>query len=334
MTEISSRTIKVQFEGDLRRFAVDEKTVKYEEVMEQIKLLYGFGSVSSGLSLKYKDDEGDMISITSSAELLEALRLSKLETPPILRLIVTNPKYTPSQQLMNAQQNLSPQSAVNTKGATEEEEKEEKCYAPLSPSQWDAPKKEITTTTTYPEPRIVESRPLTIAQDMNNHCMDTVKDVKSFSSSALADMHLNTAAVIASLRLPTVMESIFEVSDLSKEIAAACRDLSRETAQISEAVSKLTKSESISESNQSRDNVNSFSNDALKTTQQFSNETIQMLAKQSQEANKRVECLKEQSQKLAELSRATAEMGSNLSRDTLASGSSASSEILVTIKQM
>jgi len=83
---------------------------------------------------------------------------------------------------------------------------------------------------------------------MNNHCTDTAQDVKSYSSGALADMHLNTAAVIASLKLPIVLESVFEASNLSKEIADACKELSRQTAEISESVSKLTMSQSIAES--------------------------------------------------------------------------------------
>eukprot|EP01088_Endostelium_zonatum_P017000 TRINITY_DN4824_c0_g1_i2.p1 TRINITY_DN4824_c0_g1~~TRINITY_DN4824_c0_g1_i2.p1 ORF type:complete len:352 (+),score=97.91 TRINITY_DN4824_c0_g1_i2:68-1057(+) len=326
-----SRTIKVQYNGDIRRFAVDGEKVKYEDVVAQISSFYSLPTV--GLTLRYRDDEGDMISLTSTAELIEALRLSKLETPPILRLFVSSTakpeaSVNPPPQTTPVPTESKPVDNNNNVQITEPQI-EEKQYAPLSPSEWDAPKKQ-----SQPEPKVVESRPLTIAQDMNNHCMDTLQDVKTYSSGAVAEMHLNTAAVIASLKLPTVMESVFEVSDLSKEIADACKELSRQTAEISEAVSKLTLSQSLHESDQSRENVNSNSKDTLKMTEQFSNETMQMLAKQSQEALEKVESLKEQSARLAELSRTTAEMGTNLSKETLNSGNNASSEILSKIKEM
>jgi len=268
-----------------------------------------------------------MISLTSTAELIEALRISKLDTPPILRLFASS--TAKPEDFVNVSTTPVESKPVDNNVPVQIKEEpqvvEEKQYAPLSPSEWDAPKKQYT-----PEPKIVESKPLTIAQDMNNHCMDTLRDVKSYSSGALAEMNLNTAAVLASLKLPTVMESVFEVSDLSKEIADACKELSRQTAEISEAVSKITLSQSITESDLSRENVSSNSKDTMKMTEQFSNETLQMLALQTQ----KVESLKEQSEKLAELSRTTAEMGTNLSKETLNSGNIASAEILLKIKEM
>jgi len=78
-----TRTIKVNYETDIRRLSVPAK-IQYAELYDTVKKLFGF----EGFNLKYVDDEGDTISISSDQELVEAFRL---HTNSILRLHIFVP---------------------------------------------------------------------------------------------------------------------------------------------------------------------------------------------------------------------------------------------------
>jgi len=75
-------TIKVIFKGDIRRLVLDEK----EPYSKLVSALPGtFSELPKSFHLKFRDDEDDLVTITSTAELQEAL---ELQTKGTLKLIV------------------------------------------------------------------------------------------------------------------------------------------------------------------------------------------------------------------------------------------------------
>merc|ERR1712087_123540 len=69
---MSSKTsIKIDYEGSLRRFLLPE--ISYSCLEDKVKEIFGI----SNFTLKFQDEEGDMCTISSDPELEEALRLSK-----------------------------------------------------------------------------------------------------------------------------------------------------------------------------------------------------------------------------------------------------------------
>jgi len=80
-------TVKTTKQEDIRRFTITDNA-SFEDLLRILNHLYpGF---SDSLLIKYKDDEGDFVTITSSEEFREAVRLSKTLKPVILRLELTS----------------------------------------------------------------------------------------------------------------------------------------------------------------------------------------------------------------------------------------------------
>lgn len=77
---------KVQCGNEFRRFLLP--TSKYEDLANQIRSLFGFEALES-LTLKYTDEEGDMVTISSDEELKFAIGLF---AGGLLRLTICNPK--------------------------------------------------------------------------------------------------------------------------------------------------------------------------------------------------------------------------------------------------
>lgn len=69
-------SIKVAYDGEMRRFAAST----YEDLQERVSNLFGLES----FLLKYQDEEGDLVTVSSEWELEEALRCQG----PVLRLNV------------------------------------------------------------------------------------------------------------------------------------------------------------------------------------------------------------------------------------------------------
>jgi len=78
-------TIKSEFNNDLRRFTVNEP-VALAELTTTLKNLYKIDNVDE-VRLKYKDEEGDAISITTDEEFNEALNFAK-DNNNLLRLSI------------------------------------------------------------------------------------------------------------------------------------------------------------------------------------------------------------------------------------------------------
>jgi len=69
-------TIKTTFENDIRRVTAEQPLTNFLQLKELIKSLYG-KILPEHFAMKYKDDEGDLVTVSSNAELLEALSMSK-----------------------------------------------------------------------------------------------------------------------------------------------------------------------------------------------------------------------------------------------------------------
>jgi len=316
--------------------------------------VYKFKSNSPNEAIiKYKDDEGDFISISSTAELQEAFSITRTQVPPILRLFLASsssqpiPQYTPEgnveteivhevpqpeQSKVEEIKQIKPEIKEEKEEIKEEKKVEEKAkeYPYLKISDWDAPQKVVVTETkTVSVPvLIVDSiKPKTIAQSTNDESVEISRSVQSFSLSTTAQTHQSSATVLELMNLHCTSFN----GDLSKEISDSCKDLSRKTSELCEEMTRMTRAESVTGSDQSVVDVASFSKETVRMCEQFSKETAEMLAQQARDTDKNLGLLKEQSNKLSELSRTTVEMGNSLSRDTSASGAEASAFILQTI---
>jgi len=350
------QTIKVQYNNDFRRFSVSPATT-FEDLYQQISTVYKFKSNSPNEAIiKYKDDEGDFISISSTAELHEAFSISRTQVPPILRLFMTSSSTTPIPQyaLIQSEGIEEKENCSVVQEQEQEQEKEEikeikeikeeikeikeeikemeekvKEYPYLKLSDWDAPLKVVVTETkTVSVPVLSDPiKPRTIAQSTNEESMETCRSVKSFSLSTAAQTNESSASVMEFMNL----NGVSSTSELSRDTAQSCKDLSRLTSKSTQEITKLTLAESVTMGDQSVADVETLSRETVKMCHQFSKETVEMLAKQARESDKHVGLLQEQSTKLSELSRSTVEMGNSLSKDTSASGAEASAFILQTI---
>jgi len=111
--------------------------------------------------VKYVDDEGDQISVTTTEELAEAFRLAKDLVPPILRINVYRTKNV-----------VVPKN--DTEVLEKEVEKEESHeYPPLPVSEWDAPQKK------YP---VIEEQPVVVSLVVQ-HQEEEVSEPTSATSS-------------------------------------------------------------------------------------------------------------------------------------------------------
>jgi hypothetical protein len=95
--------IKLQYGDDIRRVTV-EKSLSVKELTDLAKSLFR-DNLQEPYALKYKDDEGDLITIVSDRELEEAFRLFKDQG--ILRVLISSsfvPKKAPASTQTKAQQ--------------------------------------------------------------------------------------------------------------------------------------------------------------------------------------------------------------------------------------
>ena len=86
MASVKSLLVKVQREDEVRRFNI-LININWEDFSSRIEKLFSLSEVS--YALKYKDDDGDDVSVDSQAELEEAIRLAK-ETST-LRIKISKP---------------------------------------------------------------------------------------------------------------------------------------------------------------------------------------------------------------------------------------------------
>eukprot|EP00908_Phaeocystis_cordata_P024089 Transcript_6564.p1 GENE.Transcript_6564~~Transcript_6564.p1 ORF type:complete len:669 (-),score=322.57 Transcript_6564:230-2236(-) len=76
--------VKITDGKDIRRFTASTDTISYDKIHKHAA--DGFNLGSKSFKLKYKDDEGDQITMSTDSELAEAVAFAKSLEPPVLRL--------------------------------------------------------------------------------------------------------------------------------------------------------------------------------------------------------------------------------------------------------
>lgn len=77
--------VKAEFDGDIRRFSL--VCLEYEEL--QRVLLEAYNPPFTAFVIKYRDDEGDLVSIEGEGELEEALFVLKNAGENVLKLVLS-----------------------------------------------------------------------------------------------------------------------------------------------------------------------------------------------------------------------------------------------------
>ena len=78
--------VKIKFEDDTRRITLDS-IPKYEELVQLLRQL--FPNAPNQFSVKYQDEDEDMVTISSDMELQEAVRVASLGSNKVIRLFIT-----------------------------------------------------------------------------------------------------------------------------------------------------------------------------------------------------------------------------------------------------
>jgi len=76
--------IKISDGKDIRRFTASTESLSYSTIYKNASEAFGLGA--KAFKLKYKDDEGDQITMSTDRELAEAVAYTKTLEPPVLRL--------------------------------------------------------------------------------------------------------------------------------------------------------------------------------------------------------------------------------------------------------
>ena len=79
--------VKMTHQSEIRRFTMGADKLTYNTLLKRVADAYGHDLLKQ-LHLSYKDDEGDMITMSSDDELAEAVALAVGSTPAVLRITV------------------------------------------------------------------------------------------------------------------------------------------------------------------------------------------------------------------------------------------------------
>jgi len=103
--------LKITLGDDTRRISLD-RAPSYDELTQLIRQLFG---MSAAFVLKYQDEDKDLITVTSQAELSEAFNIASTHFSNVLRLVVNEAKKsTPASCPVDSfLQNIIPQFNIN-----------------------------------------------------------------------------------------------------------------------------------------------------------------------------------------------------------------------------
>ena len=80
--------VKVTYNTEIRRFTANADALTWSSLAKQTANLFSLNATNANLKLTYLDDEEDRVTISSDAELAEAVQLALAASPPVLRLSV------------------------------------------------------------------------------------------------------------------------------------------------------------------------------------------------------------------------------------------------------
>jgi hypothetical protein len=282
----STITVKVVYNDDIRRFCLPE-TISFSQFIINIGKLFKLDQ----LTIKYVDDEGDAIVVTSDDELQEAFRLTKELKPPILRVSVQAAARAPAafdeamkrkraerfgvvrvQQVSHTETTTAPPPACLETTSSQ--------YPPLDVAFWDAPAK----SQVVPAPAVLpeEPQPIRIAQQMTDHCMATSRSVSQCSRDTTTDMLKYSDSTRLQLNDSGLVNSTVALcSDLSRQIAEDCRLLSLQTSEISRQLAAERKADLLNNP-YFKYNIDEMTSSVVAVTNRLSAETAQMCRNLSQ----------------------------------------------------
>ena len=81
-------TLKITFGSETRRASIDENTASFEAFLSLLTRLFQVLPPRDQYSIVYEDDDQDMVTVSSDAELQDALRLAKTAGWTSLRFTV------------------------------------------------------------------------------------------------------------------------------------------------------------------------------------------------------------------------------------------------------
>jgi len=84
----NSMIVKITDGKDIRRFTTSTNNITYSAIHKHTAEAFGLGP--KDFKLKYKDDEGDQITMSTDAEIQEAVSITLKLDPPVLRLTLVN----------------------------------------------------------------------------------------------------------------------------------------------------------------------------------------------------------------------------------------------------
>jgi len=320
--------VKTKFNDDLRRFNLNITTT-YDNLCEHIEKLY---NITLPYKIKYCDDENDLITISETIDLIEAIRFTSAQIPPILRITIFS---TVNGEVVEKGQTVEKQQTYD----------DEKEYPPLSVDQWDAPKKEEVVILKQQElniqpivqniqPIVVvappqqlqqqqpQQQPAVVVAEVKRTIAQMARDISAATSQSVISSSLSTT-VDTNAESKNIMDTLANdrdannivCSNLSKQIAEDCSALSRTTSDFCEAVSKVTREETLSKdivkqveilSNSTLDIVGRLSKETAQICSELSFATI-ALSQTVEEQKKATEQLRKQSDELQKLSRSVYE---------------------------
>jgi len=240
--------VKTTFKSDIRRFRCSKST-SFDQLCSQIADLYKITS----FIIKYVDDEEDMISVTSSAELEEAFRLASSLTSSqtaLLRLSIFATKDAPPiYEYTNWTEENTTNINININTTNNDDNNDdEKEYPKLDPADWDAPvkitdKSEMTTekeeaeddedSKEYPCLPVDDWAPSPKQKYNNNNMPQATEQIEIFYPSKSSSSSSSSSSSLSSSPLTRQCSQLCTDTSLdclsqSETIVKDCRDLSNE----------------------------------------------------------------------------------------------------------
>ncbi len=85
---MQSVTLKITWNNDIRRVQATGETPSYVELHKMIYRFFFRDGLSKGFTIKYLDDEKDLVTIASEREWAEALQFASKQQPALLRISI------------------------------------------------------------------------------------------------------------------------------------------------------------------------------------------------------------------------------------------------------
>lgn len=247
--------IKVSLGNDIRRIAV-EKLMSYSTLVQLIRNMFASELLDSNFVLRYTDDEGDDVLVSTDVELQEAYRLTEYSSVQVLRLfleIVNKEKDVPELdfsfvQLPNEEIQVESEQAEPSEDNVSEPVKIEEPHVEENPASQET---ESSTDDTENDLNILETieKQLQMAYEAVSKFVDSLELSSKFSSAVeTAQERLRHASekVDAVIIKPLTEVTKKKAEQFAEEVSKLQAEISRLKEQLRAELSKA--SESISNS--------------------------------------------------------------------------------------